>query len=93
VWGGGLFHAEPNNRRKDMSRYKVRLDVFRGADASPLCVRHVRVLAQSALDAICRAEQGLNTKLPDDQYAAASAVWPVARHPAISMPLPLPIAA
>ena len=50
-----------------MSRYKVRLRIFRGADTVPLHVRHVRVLAKSALDAICRAENHLNVKLPDNE--------------------------
>lgn len=76
-----------------MSRYKVRLRIFRGADTVPLYVRHVRVLAESALDAICRAEARLNVKLPDDQYAASCAVWPVRRKPAVSKAMPLPMAA
>ncbi len=60
-----------------MSRFKVRLKVFRGAEATPLHVRHVRVLAASALDALCRAEERMNVKLPDNEYAAGCAVWPV----------------
>ena len=72
-----------------MSRFKVRLRVFRGADAMPLRVRHVRVLAKNALDAICRAEDHLNVKLPDNEYAAASAVWPVGHKPATSVALPM----
>lgn len=72
-----------------MSRFKVRLKVFRGADTIPLRVRHVRVLAKSALDAICRAENHLNVKLPDNQYAAASAVWPVGQKPAANLALPM----
>jgi hypothetical protein len=62
-----------------MSRFKVRLRIFRGAEAMPLYVRHVRVLAARALDAICRAEALLNVKLPDNEYAAGCAVWPVGR--------------
>ena len=75
-----------------MSRYKVRLKVFRGAEAMPLYVRHVRVLAASALDAICRAEERLNVKLPDNEYASGCAVWPVGRitpTPAQAEPLPM----
>ena len=72
-----------------MSRFKVRLKVFRGADSIPLYVRHVRVLATSALDAICRAEQNLNVQLPDNEYAAGYAVWPVGHKPAASVALPL----
>ncbi len=76
-----------------MSRFKVRLRIFRGADTMPLRVRHVRVLAASALDAICRAEQHLNVKLPDNEYAAGCAVWPVGRKPAVPQSAPLPMAA
>ncbi len=76
-----------------MSRFKVRLRIFRGADTRPLRVRHVRVLAKSALDALCRAEERLNVKLPDDQYAAGCAVWPVGRIPAAPQAVPLPMAA
>lgn len=76
-----------------MSRYKVRLGIFRGAEALPLRVRHVRVLAASALDAICRAEERLNVLLADNEYAAASAVWPVDRKPAASQATALPLAA
>ena len=76
-----------------MSRYKVRLRIFRGADTKPLRVRHVRVLAASALDAICRAEERLNVRLPDNQYAAGHAVWPVGNKPAAAASMPLPMAA
>ena len=75
-----------------MSRFKVRLRIFRGADTTPLHVRHVRVLAATALDAICRAEDHLNVILPDNEYAAGCAVWPIGRikpTPAQAMPLPM----
>ena len=76
-----------------MSRFKVRLRIFRGADTKPLRVRHVRVLAKSALDAICRAEERLNVKLPDNEYAAGHAVWPIGHKPAVPQSMPLPMAA
>lgn len=75
-----------------MSRFKVSLKMFRGADALPLYIRHVRVLAASALDALCRAEEHMNVKLPDNEYAAGYAVWPVGRitpTPAQAEPLPM----
>jgi hypothetical protein len=81
------------DKEKDMSRYKVKLRIFRGADNSPFSVRHVRVLAQSALDAICRAEERLNVILPDNEYAAGYAVWPLGRLPSASQDVSLPLAA
>ena len=68
----------------------VDLSVYRGS--SPRSIGGVTRLieADSALDALCRAEDHANVTLPDDQYAAAKAVHPVRhRHPAPAMALPV----
>lgn len=72
-------------------RFNVKLGIFRGADQRPIRYERLRVVCASALDACCRAEEQLNVRLPDNEYAAAYAVRPLLHTvpPSIAMPLPM----
>ena len=67
-----LMKADPMTKR-----YNVKLDLYRGASERPYGVRTVQVPAASALDACCQAENALNVRLGDVEYAAACEVFPV----------------
>ena len=58
-------------------RFKVKLSVFRGAGPSPVSGSEMIVESDTALNACCRAEELLNVRVADNEYAAAMAVWPL----------------
>ena len=58
-------------------RFKVKLNIFRGAGPRPVGSRMMTVNTPSALDACCRAEDLVNIRVADNEYAAAVAVWPM----------------
>ena len=57
--------------------YHVKLDIFRGAGTHPIARRTMRIIAESALDACCRAEELVNVTVADNEYAASYAVIPI----------------
>ena len=57
--------------------YQVKLDIFRGAGTCPVARRTLRIIAESALGACCRAEELVNVTVADNEYAATCAVIPV----------------
>ena len=61
----------------------VDLSMYRGASPRSIGGITRMVEADTALDALCKAEQHQNVLVADDEYAAATAVHPAHhRHPA-----------
>ena len=59
------------------TKYRVTLDIYRGANLSPDHKLETTVEADTPLGALRKAEDFSNVTLSDDKYAAARGVIPV----------------
>ena len=59
------------------TKYRVTLDIYRGANLRPEHKLETTVDADTPLGALRKAEDFTNVTLPDDKYAAARGVVPV----------------
>ena len=58
-------------------QYNVDLDIYRGSNPLPIARQRLMLSGESALDACCRAQDILNLQVADNEYANASAAWPL----------------